>query len=97
MPHNRDHDALRFAVTDYLWDRLEAEGVLANISDGFWDWYDETIEKPVLALICEVDGHDAVADQCNKPDHDYCAICNISMPGQAPRSTPPPGVTGGPA
>lgn len=85
MPHNPDHDALRFAVTDDVWDQLKAEGVLRHVSDEFWEWWDEKVEKPLLALICEADGHEPSADQCNIPDHDLCMICMKSMPGQAPR------------
>lgn len=72
---------LRFAVTDYVWDKLKEEGVLSNISDDFWDWFDEVIEKPLMRLICDVEGHSPTRDMCGKPEHDYCAICQLSMPG----------------
>lgn len=85
MPHNPKHDALRFAVTDHVWDRLKSEGALRHIPDEFWEWWDEKVERPLLALICEVDGHEPSPDQCGIPDHDHCAICMVPMPGQAPR------------
>lgn len=81
----RHHDPLRFAITDGLWDRLEEEGVNGDISDGFWNWYGDAIEKPALTLICEVDGHHPVPDQCDRREHDYCAICTTPMPGAAGR------------
>lgn len=84
MPYNPERNPLRFAVTDYVWDQLQAEGVLDDISDEFWTWWEEAVEKPVMALICEVDGHEPMADQCNKPEHDHCGICHMPMRGQAP-------------
>lgn len=85
MAHNPEHDALRWAVTDHIFDRLEAEGIdpFKVLSDEFWDWWDETIEKPVLALVCEVDGHSPTRDHCGRPEHDHCAVCMTPMPGSA--------------
>lgn len=83
MPYNPKHNQLRFAVQDYILDMLEAEGVMDQLSDNFWEWWDEAIERPVVELICEIDGHEPVADYSNKPEYDYCAICNMPMPGQA--------------
>lgn len=82
MGHNPAHDALRFAVTDYIWDKIADDGT--ELTDEFWDWYADNIEQPLLELICEVDGHDPYADMCNKPEHDHCGICMTPMPGQAP-------------
>ena len=32
-------------------------------------------EDRFLELICEHNGHDIVPDQCGKPEHDYCVVC----------------------
>lgn len=81
MGHNPEHDALRWAVTDFVWDKVADDG--HELSDEFWDWFVDNIEQPVLELICEVDGHDPGPDQCNKPEHDHCGICMMPMPGEA--------------
>ena len=36
-------------------------------------------EEFFLGLICEYNGkHNLAPDQCGKPEHDYCTVCNIS-------------------
>lgn len=35
-------------------------------------------------LLCLAGGHEPIADQCDLPEHDYCAWCQKSMPCQAP-------------
>ncbi len=33
-------------------------------------------EEAFLKLICKQQGHSLGADQCNKPQHDFCYRCN---------------------
>lgn len=41
----------------------------------------------LLAKFCETLGHESIADQCGRPEHDYCKLCNDTTPGQAKRPT----------
>jgi hypothetical protein len=34
-------------------------------------------------LACALLGHAPIPDQCDKPEHDYCAYCSKQMPGAA--------------
>lgn len=43
--------------------------------EGFLDDQCE-FETRFCHLICEYRGHDIVPDQCMKPEHDYCCVCN---------------------
>lgn len=36
-------------------------------------------------LACQVFGHVPVPDHCGIPEHDFCAGCQIPMPGKASR------------
>lgn len=86
MNRPREADQLYFAVTDHLIDKMAdhfGDEVLDD--EGFWDWYEDNIEKPVKMLLCERYGHEPVADQCNMPEHDHCAWCMGPMPFQAKR------------
>jgi hypothetical protein len=71
-----DSRRLRFAVTDYVWDHFDIN------DDANVEWFVEHIERPLLALICHYEGHVVVNDQCNKPEHRYCAVCNAPMPNE---------------
>lgn len=36
----------------------------------------QEFEDKFCELICEYRGHDLVPDQCMKPEHYYCTMCN---------------------
>ena len=38
-----------------------------------------------LEKFCAKLGHSPVADQCNRPEHDYCRFCATKTPGLATR------------
>lgn len=69
---------LRWDVSDYLLDQLEA--VMSEVPDELHEWIIEHIEEPVVRLICERDGHRVIDDQCGIPQHRVCAVCAKSMP-----------------
>lgn len=48
-------------------------------------WPSHSIQR----LLCLVSGHVPIADQCNNPEHDYCAWCQKSMPNGAPEHQRP--------
>lgn len=68
------------ALTDWLDDHAPrlAKAWYATWSDGVELW----IERHIWPRIC---AHEAIADQCGIPDHDYCHGCDQLMPGMAPR------------
>lgn len=74
--------ALFFAIHDYVWERLID---LDAITEEQYEWWDDNIAKPVMALLCRANGHTPIGDNCGIPDHDYCATCGEPLPGQAPR------------
>lgn len=43
----------------------------------------EHLETAGLWALCRIYGHKPVADQCNKPEHDFCVYCLKKMPGTA--------------
>lgn len=47
-----------------------------------------TLNERAQRLFCRLLSHVPIGDQCGKPDHDFCAYCRTTMPGQAPRSAP---------
>lgn len=48
-----------------------------NIPVSLW-WIDDAGNW----LACRLLGHAPIGDQCGKPEHDFCAYCMKSMPGQ---------------
>lgn len=42
-------------------------------------WPSRTLQR----ALCFVGGHEPIRDQCNIPEHDYCAWCQKTMPGAA--------------
>jgi len=54
-----------------------------------WSWFADGwpeflwgVEPWWQRLGCLLFGHVPIPDQCGIPDHDYCAYCQKSMPGQ---------------
>jgi hypothetical protein len=43
--------------------------------DRWWQW-----------IGCKLLGHVPIPDHCNIPEHDYCAWCQLPMPGMGRRS-----------
>lgn len=80
MPERRPRWAinLRMWLTDGQYDHLPDDA-----ADWRWNWRESFLSNPGAWLLCLVFGHEAVPDQCNIPDHDFCAFCSKSMPGQA--------------
>jgi len=38
----------------------------------------EEFERQFCKLICEFKGeHELIQDQCMRPEHDYCVVCNV--------------------
>ena len=67
-PRPRWANRLKFWLTDTQYDRLIRSGA----PDGWrWNWRDRA-ETTGLAVLCHVFGHEPVADQCDKPEHDFC-------------------------
>jgi hypothetical protein len=48
-------------------------------SDPFWTAY-EFIEKNIAKVLCRIYGHRPERDQCGRPEHDFCLICNKLIP-----------------
>lgn len=50
-------------------------------------WEDRTAVPFAFAqrVVCRLLGHAPAADHCGIPDHDCCAFCGVSTPGQARR------------
>lgn len=72
---------LKFWLTDSQYDAL----IMSGASDGWrWTWRDR-IETAGPAVLCHAFGHEPVADQCDKPEHDFCVHCMTPMPGLAQR------------
>lgn len=69
----------QYEVTEWLETRL-GRGL-----PKLWEWQEELIGKPISWVGCKVFGHHPISD-CHVPEHDFCAYCRKSMPGQAPRS-----------
>jgi hypothetical protein len=74
--------------------RVLADEVANMLRDGDWedelpldvvDKLEETLIKPLLALLCDHAGHLPVRDHCGKPEHDYCARCHAPTPNLASR------------
>jgi hypothetical protein len=72
---------LKLWLTDGQYDRLVAAGVPSGWR---WNWRDQ-LEAVGLWTLCRVFGHEPVADQCDKPEHDFCVHCMTPMPHLAPR------------
>lgn len=77
----------RWASDLWLW---LTDGQYDSLGEGTaWrDTWRNWLEGVGVVLLCEVFGHKAIADQCNKPEHDRCVYCMKSLPGQAKRATP---------
>lgn len=84
-------EKVRFWLTDTLYERVEKamgainKGALAashaverRIENGA-----EHAETAGLWVLCQVYGHKPIADQCNKPEHDFCVYCSKPMPNSA--------------
>lgn len=72
-----DHDALL-----KIDDLLTEYGDWIGIADSdFPEHQPQTkaceFEDKVKAVLCSALGHDYIADQCRKPEHDYCVRCNV--------------------
>ena len=48
------------------------------------------VEKPALAGVCALFGHDVVSDLSMRPEDDYCLHCGEDFPGLAPSRRPNP-------
>lgn len=63
------------------------------LTDGWYErqWpnrHDEFADRVTRAgqrMLCWAFGHRPIPDQCAKPEHDACALCNKAMPGRAER------------
>lgn len=55
------------------------------LTDGVVFVQEKLVEQPGRWLLCKLFGHEPVADQCNRPEHDLCLWCQRSMPDQAQR------------
>lgn len=84
-------EKLRFWLTDTQYEDLNkvfgkinetakavAFAVESRIENGA-----ERAEGVGLRLLCIYFGHKPVADQCDKPEHDFCVYCNKLMPNSA--------------
>jgi hypothetical protein len=48
-----------------------------------WTWFvPDTFFGRVLCIVFR---HEAIGDQCLRPEHDFCCWCSKTMPGAAPR------------
>ncbi len=83
---------MRKRIQHWLWDGqyklanwLEDRGrfALAARLTTIQEWL---IEEPGKRLLCRLFGHDPIADQCGRAEHDFCVWCNASTPGMAPRA-----------
>jgi hypothetical protein len=76
---------LKLWLTDTQYDGVVAAGVTSGWR---WEWRDR-LEEAGLWMLCRMFGHKPVADQCDKPEHDFCVHCRTPMPGLAPREPRP--------
>jgi hypothetical protein len=65
--------------TQKLWITV-VDTMYEHMPDDQMDWFEEHVELPVRALICEKEGHKVVDDQCGRPDHRYCLVCSVRQP-----------------
>lgn len=65
---------IRRRLMHWIWD-----GKPEWLTLQLWDWN-------VGRALCWIAGHEPICAHCGHPDHDYCAFCNGSMPGQAHRT-----------
>jgi hypothetical protein len=73
---------VQFWLADGQYDRL----IIGNALDTHWGWAMRgQVEKVGLRALCLLFGHDPVADQCGRPEHDHCLYCGKPMPGRARR------------
>lgn len=72
------------AVSDGVWQHIP----LVDVSDDTFEWFQDHVETPLRKLLCDTYGHSPTADQCGRPEHDFCVTCETLMPGAAPRSQP---------
>ena len=42
-----------------------------------WRFNEVDWDASVAAWICDQLGHELIQDQCGKPEHDYCRICDV--------------------
>lgn len=48
------------------------------------DVVERRVTRPIRVAVCRRWGHTPVVD-CPYPEHDFCWVCGVSTPGQAPR------------
>jgi hypothetical protein len=58
----------------------------------YWLWDGWPYEHKPLWFVrlvswagCKMVGHEPIADQCGRPEHDFCAWCRKPTPNRAPR------------
>lgn len=51
-------------------------------TDRYWTLAGREFALPMWPwrIFCAVRGHSATDDQCRKPEHRYCWVCNVSTP-----------------
>lgn len=73
-----DTQALWVNVVDVMYDKLLNRGIPEEV----FTWLEKSIEEPVRALICELEGHKITDDQCNRPEHRFCVVCGVRQPNE---------------
>ena len=84
----RSHLSYWLVEGQYAWMDWGNSWLEKKLPSRIVDFITERIQRPLIQepgtwLLCNWWGHLPVADQCGIPDHDYCARCNASTPGQA--------------
>jgi len=67
------YDAITMAVECISLDAVE-------VTSPEIDELDELMNR-LMGKLCAVVGHQAIPDHCNKPEHDYCEWCRVTVPG----------------
>ena len=62
-------------VPDRLYNRWDGKVPDWLLYSGWADWW--------WRAVCLIWSHSPICDQCNLPEHDYCAWCGKPMPGAA--------------
>lgn len=76
-------DNVRERIRRWLFWKTEAwDDLVCDRDWPLWAFMPDWVGRLACAVLFS---HEAIQDNCGKPDHDFCVWCRKSMPNQAPR------------